>query len=48
MYAQNLSQMFHVPPEQILAIAKGGAPGGQQGGGATPLDAAGTPQGGQQ
>jgi hypothetical protein len=48
MYAQNLSQMFHVPPEQILAIAKGGAPGGQAHGGATPVDVAGTPQGGQQ
>ena len=46
MYAQNLSQMFHVPPEQILSIAKGGTPGGQQG--ATATDAAGAPQGGQQ
>ena len=48
MFAQNLAQMFHVPPEQILEIAKGGTPSGQsQQGGASP-EASGTPVGGPQ
>ena len=48
MFAQNLAQMFHVPPAQILEIAKGGTPSGQsQQGGASP-EASGTPVGGPQ
>jgi len=52
MFAQNLGNMFHVPPEQILMIAKGGTPtgpgGGQAVGAPRQLDVAGTPMGGQQ
>ena len=50
MFAQNLGNMFHVPPEQILAIAKGGAPAGAgqaPSPGAQSGDSAGTPMGGQ-
>ena len=45
MFAQNLGNMFHVPPEQILAIAKGNAPQGGQA--PQSVDAAGAPAGGQ-
>ena len=43
MFAQNLGNMFHVPPEQIMEIAKGGTPTGQSAA-AVSTDAAGAPQ----
>lgn len=46
MFAQNLGNMFHVPPEQILAIAKGNAPAPPQA--SAGVDSAGAAQGGPQ